>query len=80
MELKNLTSNNSKEKPKKKRGNRVFREMTYEYEEREKVVLSEEGKKQITNLKKAYYRVTKVYLANIGDMDAWMMIPLIVWR
>lgn len=73
MKLKDLKSK-PQAKDKKERGNRIFREMTYEYDENEKIVLSEEGKMQITNLKQDYYRVTKIYLANLGDMDTWMMV------
>lgn len=51
----------------------IFRKMDYEYELNEKVVLTEEGWKQNTKLTKEHYRVTSVYLSNLGDMSCWMM-------
>ena len=64
-------------KAKPKRKGRIYKEMTYEYEEREAVVLSASGLKQknlYKDLKKEPYHVIKIYLANLGNMDCWMMV------
>ena len=63
--------------PKKSKTNKgelpVFKEIDYEYELNEPVKLSADGWKQNDKLKKESYRVTSVYLAQLGDMSCWMM-------
>ena len=64
------SSNIGKKTPKKVKvkGLVLWNPLTYEYEENEKVVLSAEGRKQLTKLKKPYYRVINIRQAPLGDM------------
>ena len=80
MKLQNAGGNKTppKVKPKERKekdskGLPIYRSMTYEYSLNEEVYINASGKKQITNLKKPYYRVTKVYLKELGDMSCWLM-------
>lgn len=63
-------SSNKGEKAKKVKvqGKLLFNPLTYAYEENEKVIINQEGLKQITNLKKDFYRVIAIRLVDLGDM------------
>ena len=51
----------------------VFRDIDPNIKEGVEICLSEEGKKQESRLVHPYYIVEEVYIANLGDMRAWML-------